>query len=330
MRAGNRVEGRGVEGRGARGVVLVAVAAVFLLAACNNSDSPASINRTGNSAFADADYQTALTSYESVLAAAPELSQARYNMGNTHFRMNEYDAALEALTQASAQMSTTVESDFADFGDLAERTAYNAGNVHFASSDFEAAIESYKAALRINPNDMDAKVNLELALRNQQSEDESESEDEPTPTPTPSPTPEPEGETPTPTPESPSEEGTPTATMTPEPPTETPTPTPGGEEGGSPTPGESPTATATAPGDPTPDPSATPTMTATATAPGTATPDPMQTAQPNPAQPTLLPGELSPEEAARILEAAADQTETLQEQLQQNQPVQSEDVDKDW
>jgi len=298
--------------------ILMALTVLALLLAACGGDTPASLNRAGNDAFADAQYDTALASYQQVAQVDPALPQAQYNIGNTQFRMNQMDAAREALNQAAMQVSATQlaagESRLSTA--FTEQTSYNLGNVHFATEDFAAAIESYKAALRVNPDDLDVKVNLELALRKQK-EQEEEQPEEPTPTPSPSPTPEAGEPTPTPTPEEPANEGTPTPTETMIP-TETPTPTPnpGEGEGETPTPAES----GTPEGTPTTEPSPSP---------ASPTPQPAQPT-PAPAQPTLMPGELSPEQAARILEAAADQTETLQEQLQKNQPVSKEDVDKDW
>ena len=42
---------------------------------------------------------------------------------------------------------------------------YNIGNVQFQDGKIDRAIESYKSCLRLNPDDLDAKHNLEVALK---------------------------------------------------------------------------------------------------------------------------------------------------------------------
>ena len=42
---------------------------------------------------------------------------------------------------------------------------YNIGNVQFQDGKIDRAIESYKSCLRLTPDDLDAKHNLEVALK---------------------------------------------------------------------------------------------------------------------------------------------------------------------
>ncbi len=51
--------------------------------------------------------------------------------------------------------------------ELREPAEYNAGNCYLAQQQKDQAIEHYKRALYLNPNDMNAKWNLELAKRQQ-------------------------------------------------------------------------------------------------------------------------------------------------------------------
>jgi Ca-activated chloride channel family protein len=49
--------------------------------------------------------------------------------------------------------------------ELAPAAQYNLGNAQLAAGDAAGAVEAYKAALRAEPGNADAKFNLELALR---------------------------------------------------------------------------------------------------------------------------------------------------------------------
>ena len=48
---------------------------------------------------------------------------------------------------------------------LKANSLYNKGNAHFWKKDYAQSVDAYKNALRINPNDADAKQNLALAQR---------------------------------------------------------------------------------------------------------------------------------------------------------------------
>ncbi|HYX24251.1 MAG TPA: tetratricopeptide repeat protein, partial [Thermoanaerobaculia bacterium] len=52
--------------------------------------------------------------------------------------------------------------------ELAPAAHYNLGNARFAAGDAAGAAEAFKQALRLKPDDQDAKYNLELALREEQ------------------------------------------------------------------------------------------------------------------------------------------------------------------
>jgi tetratricopeptide (TPR) repeat protein len=51
--------------------------------------------------------------------------------------------------------------------ELAQHSFFNLGNAAYNGQDLETAVQSYIDALLLNPNDADAKYNLELALQQQ-------------------------------------------------------------------------------------------------------------------------------------------------------------------
>ncbi len=139
-------------------IALVALA----LAACA-PDTPQAISNRGNQAFAAGDFAVALESYAAAQAALPDLAEPYYNMANVHYRQESYEDAATRLGETLAR---------ADGDGLAQSAHYNLGNVFFKTENLPAAIEAYKEALRLNPDDLDAKHNLELALQQQQQEQE--------------------------------------------------------------------------------------------------------------------------------------------------------------
>lgn len=278
---------------------------LIALAGCGGK-SPAALNAAGNEAYAAQDYAAALDAYAGAQAAAPLLAEPPYNIASVHYREAAYDEAAASLDGALLHAGE----------ELAPAAHYNRGNALFRAEDYAGAVEAYKQALRLRPDDFDAKVNLELALRRLQ---QNQQEQEP---PTPDPTEEPD-EQPTEEPtEQPPEEPTeqPTEQATPQPdgqPTELPTPAPSG----------TPTQEPGPPGGDPPTPTPEPETPAEAELAGDDRSD-----QPSASAAGALPTPqgLTPEQAARLLAATAKDTRTLQEHLQQLFVVPPADVSKDW
>jgi Ca-activated chloride channel family protein len=159
-------------------VIIFGLLTMGLLAtAC--SPSAEKLNKDGNEAFAEASYLEALAAYEAALIESPELAEPYYNAANTLYREGAFSEATMLMQEALK---------YADAESLEQNGFYNAGNSSFNLQEFEAAIAAYTEALLRNPDDQDAKYNLELALQQlqqqqqeqeqQQEENEEEQEDE--------------------------------------------------------------------------------------------------------------------------------------------------------
>ena len=189
----------------------ISLALVILLAGCDSGAS--SRNAEGNQLFADGKLDEALEAYQNAQVVDPDAPQPHYNAGNVLHRQEAYTEAitetLNALNGADSALANWVD--------------YNVGNSEFRLEQYEQAIERYKAALRANPDDVDAKLNLEIAQQRLEQQQQDQQQDQQqqdqqqnqgqraTPTPTPTPTPQ-SGEqqqpsagqgTPTPSPEEP-------------------------------------------------------------------------------------------------------------------------------
>ncbi len=147
----------------------------------------------GGGALADAerayrrgDYQAAARAYGRALAEGDSSAVVRYNLGTALLRLGRHDDARPHL-EAAARARTSTATRF--------RGAYNAGGADLQPvaggrvpaeqrrERLTRAIGHYRRALLLNPDDADAKWNLELAnrlLREQQgggggNDDENES-----------------------------------------------------------------------------------------------------------------------------------------------------------
>jgi Ca-activated chloride channel homolog len=116
----------------------------------------------GNQAYAAQDYDAALQRYMTAQAQAPGQVEPAYNAANTYYRQNVPDKAQQTLEQTLAQPHNA----------MAEFVHFNLGNIAYNGQQFAVAIAHYEAALRLQPDDRDAKYNLELALQQKQQQDQ--------------------------------------------------------------------------------------------------------------------------------------------------------------
>jgi tetratricopeptide (TPR) repeat protein len=86
---------------------------------------------------------------------------ATLGLGVAMYRQHQYDDAVRDFDRAGKLLQAA--SDRA-------RANFNLGNAYFALGELDAALESYKAALRLDPSDEDARYNLAIVterLRNE-------------------------------------------------------------------------------------------------------------------------------------------------------------------
>lgn len=151
-----RTSVQGYSGRSFRFVVAFTLA-FFVLVGCGEM-SAADHNNQGNDLYSQEIYGQALNEYKEAALLAPDRPEPYVNLGNARYQMKDYLGAIEAPNKVLPT------------ADLATQAIiyYNQGNAHFRMQELDQAIESYKKALRINPDDNDAKYNLELAQQIQE------------------------------------------------------------------------------------------------------------------------------------------------------------------
>lgn len=147
---------------------LLMAALLLALTACGQTEAKA--NNEANVAFEQGEYDEAISEYEKVSEELPDRPEPDYNAANAQYRLEDYEKAEEGLDRALLD-AYDVEDET-----LAAKSRFNLGNVFFQAEEYEQAIEEYKEVLRQNPDDEDAKHNLELALRQLEEQQQQEQE----------------------------------------------------------------------------------------------------------------------------------------------------------
>ncbi|MGB3700288.1 MAG: tetratricopeptide repeat protein [Anaerolineales bacterium] len=147
--------------------LIVIFSSALLMAAC--SAPVEKLNQEGNQAFAEQAYLEALELYQTAQIESPELAEPYFNAANTYYRQGDFPAALEQMQMALQYVDEEI---------LAESSLFNLGNTLYNSQDLGQAVAAYTQALLLDPEDQDAKYNLELALQQQQQQQQEQQQDQ--------------------------------------------------------------------------------------------------------------------------------------------------------
>lgn len=134
------------------GIVMLALATLAPFAEAAAQKMPERrLVRKGNRQFGRERYDKSIESYTRALEAAPTSFEAAYDLANAMFRAERYDTAEQTLKGIVAD-STRSDIDRSE-------AVYNLGNTQFAQQKLKEALASYRAAMRLNPDDREAKYN---------------------------------------------------------------------------------------------------------------------------------------------------------------------------
>ncbi len=141
------------------------------------------IAKPGNEAYQVEDFSRATQEYLKAQDLEPLSAELRFNLGSSYFRQEEYDKAIEELTEAArADDPKTAAAAYYNLGNAkykgAKRT-FEAGMVagatqnqsqegdpvHVYVKKLEECIQDYQETLKRTPDDNDAKYNIEMIRR---------------------------------------------------------------------------------------------------------------------------------------------------------------------
>lgn len=134
---------------------------------------PKRLTAEGRKAYAQGNHPQALRAFEQAAGVRPDDLRTRFNLADALYQNGKYEQA-ESLYRALAGDARSP---------LAVPSRYNLGNTLYRKQDFEGAAGAYREALRLDPEDLDTKRNLELALkaleRQQEQQSKQQQQDQP-------------------------------------------------------------------------------------------------------------------------------------------------------
>ena len=112
--------------------------------------------KKGNDAYKKKDYETAVKNYDAAAKKNDADYTAQFNLGNALFKTDKKDDAVTAYEKAEKAMKSTAEKSSA---------LYNKGVILQGNNKLDDCIKVYEDALKQNPDNADARHNLEIALK---------------------------------------------------------------------------------------------------------------------------------------------------------------------
>lgn len=139
-------------------LVMIAIAVTILAgqaSAVTLRDEMHSNVSRGNRYYESGENEMALERYREAQGLDSTFAVPHFNAGAALYRIGNYqDGALEFLRSSTSGADSVKAMSY-----------YNLGNTMFKAGDLQSAVEAYKRSLLINPDDRDAKHNLEIALK---------------------------------------------------------------------------------------------------------------------------------------------------------------------
>ncbi len=146
-----------------------AVAVALVLAGVLSTAAPAEAGplKEAFEAYQSENYDTALKHYIDGQLKDPQNPDLLYNIGNTYFKLMDFDAAEAHYRQAISQAPP----------ELKPHLLYNMGNSAYRRGQLQDAIRNYEAALQLDPEDSQIRENLEFVKQQMPKQQESSAGD---------------------------------------------------------------------------------------------------------------------------------------------------------
>lgn len=137
-----------------------------------NAQSKESLIRNGNSNFKKGNFNVAADFYKKSLDTKYN-DKAQFNLGDAYYQQKKFKEAESSFSSvADRNVTPQMEAD----------AYYNLGNTMMEQQKYEEAFNAFKRCIKLNPQDEDARYNLEYArkkmIRQQQQQQQQQNQDQ--------------------------------------------------------------------------------------------------------------------------------------------------------
>ena len=181
---------------------LLSLTFVFFITLSCFGQEEAPFIKKGNEAYRKGDYFVADSAYKQALGKKYDSQEALFNAGNTYYQIGSAASQLQNNPQAQQQLQQQGQGQKMDFAavskgafeqakkkyeellkqDIKDKTKkakayHNLGNTFMQQQDYQKAAKQYKDALRNDPSNENARYNLAYALdklKNQQNQNQNQ------------------------------------------------------------------------------------------------------------------------------------------------------------
>ena len=136
----------------------------FLLATSGNGDA-----KKGNEAYEKGEYVEAEALYRTALEADPENAEVYFNLANALAKQGKTEEAIQTFMEYRSLAESPENKALAE---------YNIGSVLADGEKWKPAAQHFKNALKLNPNDAEAKHNFERALAEANKKEDQQQQDQ--------------------------------------------------------------------------------------------------------------------------------------------------------
>ena len=128
---------------------------VFAMPLSSRAQDTDRLIQKGNELYRQQKYREAELVYNEVLQQDPNNNTAKYNRAITIHKQNKPDESVKSFEDLALKTENK---------EIREKSYYNKGSILSGQKKLEESIEAYKDALRQDPNDKEARENLQKAL----------------------------------------------------------------------------------------------------------------------------------------------------------------------
>jgi Ca-activated chloride channel family protein len=148
--------------------ISVFVFIIFLGANFAFAQSTRSLVNDGVKLYNDQKFADAEVNFKKGSEKTPNSFEAKFNLGDAYYKQQRYDEAMKSYQSAMVDAKNDLDKS---------KIYYNVGNSLLKSQKIKESIGAYKEALKLNPDDQQAKYNLSYALNQLKNQNQNQNQD---------------------------------------------------------------------------------------------------------------------------------------------------------